>query len=265
MFSTLHAGAQTNRGTRSLFLSGGCSGGGTKSLRLPPRPSLASLSISVYLSFSTTAFFPHFPLRLSRRQSPALSHSPPPPPSSLSFSTLSPRRSYSLFFLFSLRLFLCHRTTPARPCLAFASRRLFPSLSPPFFLLLPNSTTSVAFSPIPCLPPLFLFDVQTDRARERASGKIETVRRTRERERVREGKGDGIRVPYIRERAKTRRGRAGAREREAGGRRGRDPGRCAGEERWDTPRAERGRGRREAADGKARTCERDAARTGRTR
>lgn len=188
MFSTLHAGAQTNRGTRSLFLSGGCSGGGTKSLRLPPRPSLASLSISVYLSFSTTAFFPHFPLRLSRRQSPALSHSPPPPPppSSLSFSTLSPRRSYSLFFLFSLRLFLCHRTTPARPCLAFASRRLFPSLSPPFFLLLPNSTTSVAFSPIPCLPPLFLFDVQTDRARERASGKIETVRRTRERERERE-------------------------------------------------------------------------------
>lgn len=44
--------------------------------------------------------------------------------------------------------------------------------------------------------------------------------REKERGRQREGKGDGIRVPYIRERAKTRRGRAGAREREAGGRAG---------------------------------------------
>lgn len=49
-----------------------------------------------------------------------------------------------------------------------------------------------------------------------------------------------------------------AREREAavGG-----PGRggFTGEERWDTPRAERGRGRRDAVDAKARTRERDAA------
>lgn len=58
----MHVVAQTNRGTRTLFLSGGCGGGGTKSLRLLPR---LFLSLSLSLSFSSTTFFPHFPLRPS--------------------------------------------------------------------------------------------------------------------------------------------------------------------------------------------------------
>lgn len=184
VLSTLHVGAQTNRGTRSLFLSGGCGGGGTKSLRLPPPPSLASLSISVYLSFSPTAFFPHFPLRLSHRQSLPLSRPPPPPPPSLPPSSFSlpfrhggPTRSF-----FSSRYASFYAT--AQPWSPSLSRvRISPSL---FFLLsLHHSSSCSRTQPPPslfrryCLPPLFLFHVQTDRAREQASGKIRTVRRTR--------------------------------------------------------------------------------------
>lgn len=71
--------------------------------------------------------------------------------------------------------------------------------------------------------------------------------REKERGRQREGKGDGIRVPYIRERAKTRRGRAGAREKErrvAGGR----------EVRGDVPAKSDGicRGRKEEEEGEKR-------------
>lgn len=228
--------------------------------------------ISIYLClpfFLSDRFFPAFPSpSLTPTVSPALS---PAAAAFLFLSTLSPRRSYSLFFLFSLRLFLCHRTAlvsvlVSRSHLAVS---LFPPFSPSFFLLLPNSTTSVAFSPILPAAPLPL--PCANRSRTRASEREDQNReeneemREKERGRQREGKGDGIRVPYIRERAKTRRGRAGAREREAGGRRERGQGRCTGEERWDMPRAERGRGRREAVDGKARTCKRDAARTEGTR
>lgn len=75
-------------------------------------------------------------------------------------------------------------------------------------------------------------------------------KRTREKERIR------IYRTYTSERKRA----AGepTREKERNTREKPREGGCAGEERWDTPRAERGRGRRKAAaDGKARTCERD--------
>lgn len=127
VLSTLHVGAQTNRGTRSLFLSGGCGGGGTKSLRLPPPPSLASLSISVYLSFSPTAFFPHFPLRLSHRQSLPLSLARRRRRRCRLPLSLYPFATAVLLTLFSLLatpLFMPPHSPGLRPCLALASRRL---------------------------------------------------------------------------------------------------------------------------------------------
>lgn len=80
------------------------------------------------------------------------------------------------FFLFPLRLFLCHRTAPVRPCLApvflFIRHAQSPHLSLPFStslpppLLLPNSTTSVVFfTDTPVSLPLR----RANRSRTRAS------------------------------------------------------------------------------------------------
>lgn len=179
-------------------------------------PDLASLFLFFSLSL---AAFPYISLFVPRFRPSRLT---------VFFSSLSPRRSLSRsFFLFPLRLFLCHRTAPVRPCLAPASLfirhaqfpHLFFSLSPSFFLRLSCSRTQ----PPPSLfrqyflSP-FLFDVQTDRARERANEKIRTTWRTRKRAGAREWEREREREKVseyrIHERAKTRRGRASVRERE---------------------------------------------------
>lgn len=265
MFSTLHAGAQTNRGTRSLFLSGGCGGGGTKSLRLPPRPSLASLSISVYLSFSTTAFFPHFPLRLSRRQSPVLSSATTAAAVaaflSLSLYPFATTVLLALFSLLATPLFM----PPHSPGPSLSHVRISPSLFLPFSTVLPlapelNHLRRFFADTVPAAP---LSLRRANRSRTRASEREDRNREENEGMRDIEGERSKRRwnPSTVYTRASENAPRESRREREAGGRRERDQGRCTGEERWDTPRAERGRGRREAADGKARTCERDATRT----
>lgn len=146
---------------------------GQKACGFHPEPRV-SLPLS---PFPPTAL-PHIALFVPRFRSPRLT---------VFFSFLSSRRSLSLspsprsFFLFPLRLFLCHRTAPVRPCLAPVSLFIRHVQSPrlslpsstvlPLPLLLPNSATSVVFSPISPPSPC-LFDVQTDRARERANEKM---------------------------------------------------------------------------------------------
>lgn len=184
-------------------MSGGCDGGGTKSLRLLPRTSHLFLSPRLSLFPFSPAAFPRISLLVPRFR---------PPRSPSSFLPFRHGGLSLFFFLFPLRLFLCHRTAPVRPCLAptslfirhAQSPHLFFSLSPPFSLRLSCSRTQ----PPPSLfrrysPSPFLFDVQTDRARERANEKIRTTLENEEarwRERESEYR--------IHERAKTRRGRA---------------------------------------------------------
>lgn len=251
MFSTLHAGAQTNRGTRSLFLSGGCGGGGTKSLRLPPRPSLAALSISVYLSFSTTAFFPHFPLRLSRRQSPA----------ALSFATAAVAAFLSLSLpfrhggptssFFSSRYASFYAT--AQPWSVLVSRsHLSPSLFLPFSTVLPltpelNHLRRFFADTVPAAP---LSLRRANRSRTRASEREDSNREQNEQnERERGKRRWNPSTVYTRasERASENAPReSGAREREAGGKGGRIRG--------DVPAKSDGirRGRKEEEEGEKR-------------
>ncbi|KYQ60171.1 hypothetical protein ALC60_00577, partial [Trachymyrmex zeteki] len=126
-----------------------------------------------------------------------------------------------------------------RPCLAPASLfirhaqspQLFFSLSPSFFLRFSCFLTQ--------LPPSLF-------RRYSASLSLPLRRANRSRTRANEK----IRITENAPRESRRR------ERKRGGE-GSEEG-CTGEERWDTPRAERGRGRREAVDVKAWTCERDA-------
>jgi len=276
----LHVVAQTNRGTRSLFLSGGCGGDGTKSLRLPPRV----LSPPLSLSLSPQPLFPRVSLRV-----PSLALVRPGPPlSSLPFHHTAVLLAlfFSSFFLFlfflllfSLRLFLCHRTAPGPslppaprfpPCSirAILSSRSLPSsavLPPPLSLSL-----SLSLSPAPelnyyqrrffdekspALPAVSSTCKPIAHASEGASEEIGTGergaggrkreggKRRREREKKRETVS---RVPYTAERAKTRRGRAGARERGDGAVGWNQRG-YRSEERWDTRR-----GRKEEEEGKKR-------------
>lgn len=185
-FSALHVVAQTNRGTRSLFLSGGCGGGGTKSLRLLPWLSCVFLSFSPFLSLSPFISLPFSPAAFPRTfPSSSLVHSFAPAHRHSLFPFATAVLS-SLFFLFSLRLFLCHRTAPVRPCLAPVSLFVRRARSPRLFF----SLSLICFSCTsklnhlrrffanalsrPSPKPLF-FDVQTDRARERASERTRTV------------------------------------------------------------------------------------------
>lgn len=138
-----------------------------------------SLSASLF-PFSPTAL-PRISLFVPRFRSPRLT---------VFFSSLSPRRSLSLFFfLFPLRLFLCHRIALVRPRLAPVSLFIRHAQSPHLFLscstilplplLLPNSPEPPPsfFHRYSASP--FLFDVQTDRAREQANEKIRITWRMR--------------------------------------------------------------------------------------
>lgn len=159
---------------------------GQKACGFHPRPpSHLYLSLSTFLSLRP--LFSRISLSVSHTDSlsRSLSLSRPPPPPSL------PPSSFSLPFrhggpthsFFSSRYASFYAT--AQPWSPSLSRsRISPSL---FFLLsLHHSSSCSRTQPPPSLfrryclpPPLFLFHVQTDRAREQASGKIRTVRRTR--------------------------------------------------------------------------------------
>lgn len=195
-------------------MSGGCGGGGTKSLRLPPRTSrVLSLSLYPWVSLFFLSLQPLFPAF------PSPSHAfirPNSPSSFLPFRHGGLSRS---FFLFPLRLFLCHRTAPAvpvsRPLLSLSDTRSLPpslflpfSTVPPLPLLLPNVTTSVAFSPM--LPGLS----SSSTCKPIAHASERTRRSESRRERGSEIEREKESEYRIHERAKTRRGRAGARERE---------------------------------------------------
>lgn len=137
-----------------------------------PRVSLSASPPPLSLSFpSLQPLYPAFP---------SSSHAFVRPSSPSSFL---PFRHGSLALFFSSRYASFYATAQPRSSLSrarfplYSTRAISPSLSP--FLPLPlscsrTSTTSVVFSPI--LPvSLFLFNVQTDRARERANEKIRTT------------------------------------------------------------------------------------------
>lgn len=137
---------------------------GQKACGFHPEP---RVSRRLSLSFLSDRFTPHFPSSFHAFVRPGS------PSSFLPFRHGGLSRS---FFLFPLRLFLCHRTAPVRPCLApvflFIRHAQSPHLFLPFStvlplpLLLPNSTTSVVFSPI---FPIFLSLERANRSRTRAS------------------------------------------------------------------------------------------------
>lgn len=168
----LHVVAQTNRGTRSLFLSGGCgSVAAQKACGFHP----GSLSLSHSLS-SLFLFLQPFFLYVSFSLCLFIVHSHPvrgPPPFSLPFRHGGPSLVFFSSRYASFYATAQPRSVPvSRPLLSSSDARDLPaSLFSPFRivlhppLLLPNSTTSVAFSLILSVLP-FLSDVQTDRARE---------------------------------------------------------------------------------------------------
>lgn len=135
-------------------------------------PNLASLFLS--LSFLSDRFIPHFPLRPTL--SSATAHR-------LLFFPFATAASLALFFSSRYASFYATaqlRFVPvSRPFSSLSDTRNLPislSLSPPVFLRLSCSRTQPPpsfFSPI--LPSPFLFDAQTDRARERANEKIRTT------------------------------------------------------------------------------------------
>lgn len=231
----------------------------------PGPPSRLYLSLSTFLSLQP--LFSRISLSVSHAGSHPFSRPPPPPPqlppSSLSLS-LYPFATTVLLALFSLLatpLFM----PPHSPGPSLSHVRISPSLFLPFSTVLPlvpelNHLRRFFADTVPAAP---LSLRRANRSRTRASEREDRNREENEGMRDIEGERSKRRwnPSTVYTRASENAPRESRREREAGGRRERDQGRCTGEERWDTPRAERGRGRREAADGKARTCERDATRT----
>lgn len=130
------------------------------------------------LSFSLSLCLPLFPF--SSAAFPRISLSVPrfhPSQLTIFFSSLSPRRSLSLLFSLPATPLFMPPHSPGRPCLAPASlfirhAQSLPSLFLPFStvlplpLLLPNVTTSVAFSP---MLPVSLPLRRANRSRTRAS------------------------------------------------------------------------------------------------
>lgn len=145
-------------------MSGGCGGGGTKSLRLPPRTSRLSLSLlcararvrsialCLSLSFLSNRFTPHFPLR------PTLSFAPA---YRLLFFPFATAVSLALFFsLPATPLFMPPHSPGSSPSRArfplYPTRAIAPSLS----LLLHHSSSA---SPAPELNHLRRFFTDTPR------------------------------------------------------------------------------------------------------
>lgn len=199
-FSALHVVAQTNRGTRSLFLSGGCGGGGTKSLRLLSWLSCVFLSFSPFLSLPLFLFlflqplFPAFP-------SSSLVHSFAPAHRHSLFPFATAVLSSLFFSLLATPLFMPpHSSGPSLSRARFPlcpTREITPSLFLPFsHLLLLHFQTQPSPSLFrQCsLPPLSQTPLlrRANRSRTRASEREDQNRI--ENEEVR--KKERIRVPY---------------------------------------------------------------------
>lgn len=174
------------------------------------RPLSFSLSLCLSLFPFSSAAFPRISLSVPRFHPSQLT---------IFFSSLSPRRSLSLLFSLPATPLFMPPHSPGRPCLAPASLFIRHAQSPPSLflpfstvpplpLLLPNVTTSVAFSPM--LPGLS----SSSTCKPIAHASERTRRSESRRERGSEIEREKESEYRIHERAKTRRGRAGARERE---------------------------------------------------